>query len=1162
MSTQSKFSKLVAGFVGLSTALMLIGTASVAEAAALTQSQINAIVSLLQSFGADAQTIANVQSSLTGGTPSGSTTTTTTTTSTSCAFTFSKNLKQGMTGTDVMNLQKALNANSATQVAATGVGSAGNESSYFGPATAKAVVKFQELYAADILTPAGLKAGNGFVGAGTRAKLNALCSTSGTTTTTTTGPVAAVLATTNPASQTIVAKQATANLMEVTFSGNGIVTGVELQRTGISADTTLTSVYLYEGNTRLTDAASVISGGVIRFANPTGLFTVSGSKTVSVRADIASSTAGQTVGVKLNNYTVAGATSATVSGLMGNIMSVASTDVASVSNSATNSVTGSPTVDAGSSNYTVWGNTLTISTRAVALKGANFKFVGSAPVDSLQNVRLIVDGAAVGSASSVNALGNIAFDLSSAPVTLATGAHTIEVHADVVNGANRSFYLSLQNAGDLMLTDSQLGVNVAMVTAPSTTTFSIDNGASITINQGTLSFQLDPTFTTTNVTGGSSNATIAKYTLKAFGESVKVMQLQVTPVTTTTTASGTDFQNVTLFVNGGQVGTSQNWTSGALTYNLGSSLIVPANQNVTLEVRADLRNATGANHVNGNIYATTVIPANQAQGLTSLALYPSSAMSQTSNSLAMGSASVTIAKSSSLADSSSSSNVSNVKIGSYVIQAGSTEGVRVTNLNLDINGTLTTANVSNLKTSENATPVNPQSTNNFSVDFTVAAGQSKTIDIFADLGNSTGTVQTDLLVTARGASSNTVLTTGAGIASEVTGQTITVGSGNLAVPTAIQSTSPVAQYVEGNTTGQKIAVYNFTSSTGDSTIQEMTFSLGGTANAASKVTVTAGAQSCSAPVVGTSATLTGCNITVPKGYGGKDVTVTVDLNTVGLGGLSSASTVSATLTYVKASTGNVITQTNATSTFTLTGSSDLSVATGATGTGKTVLVASTTPFAVGQTITIEAGAADIVGVITAKVSATELTVTISQLGTTPANAATVTGSMSVASNTLTMVASQPTLTIGDYSTAKITNTQTGIARVTVKAGNNGAIRLNALPISVSTTGTATNVTTAAVLVKEGTTSITTTDTLAAVGAGSTGTGVVTFTGGQIIPAGSSRIFDIYLTVAGAADTGDSVSVQLSPASSLSWDDIEGNGSTLAGTLINSFPTGDSGSRSI
>lgn len=89
---------------------------------------------------------------------------------------FTRNLALGAQGEDVVRLQQFLNTNALTRVSDTGPGSLGQETAYFGAKTKLAVIKFQDLYRVEVLTPAGLTHGTGFVGAFSRAKLFAMCS--------------------------------------------------------------------------------------------------------------------------------------------------------------------------------------------------------------------------------------------------------------------------------------------------------------------------------------------------------------------------------------------------------------------------------------------------------------------------------------------------------------------------------------------------------------------------------------------------------------------------------------------------------------------------------------------------------------------------------------------------------------------------------------------------------------------------------------------------------------------------------------------------------------------------------------------------------------------------------------------------------------------------
>ena len=113
---------------------------------------------------------------------------------------FAANLSLGSRGTQVTLLQQILNRDPDTRITDTGPGSSGNETDYFGPLTKTAVARFQAKYANEVLTPAGLAQGNGYVGFYTRMKLNTLTTVAtDTQTTTSTSPaISATTASQNP----------------------------------------------------------------------------------------------------------------------------------------------------------------------------------------------------------------------------------------------------------------------------------------------------------------------------------------------------------------------------------------------------------------------------------------------------------------------------------------------------------------------------------------------------------------------------------------------------------------------------------------------------------------------------------------------------------------------------------------------------------------------------------------------------------------------------------------------------------------------------------------------------------------------------------------------------------------------------------------------------
>jgi hypothetical protein len=1118
------------------------------------------------------------------------------------ADTFTRSLTVGSRGADVTALQNVVGISPAT--------------GYFGNFTLAAVKAYQ--------TAHGISPVSGYVGPLTRSVLNAggtttttttgcttlfdpatgkPCST--TTTPPTTGPVSVALSSDTPAAGNVLLGQATADLAHFTFSGNGTVTAITLQEKGIATSTDLTNVYLYDGVTRLADSATVNSNGVISFG---GLnLMVSGSKVISVKADYASGSGATaaTVGVALTGYTANG-TANTVN-IAGNLMYVVqgpsnmttavlcSACVSGTPTGSTYNQIGNSSVDAGTMAKTVWQSPLQVSGRAGWLKAATFRYVGSASYDALANIKLVVDGTVVGSPTTVNSNGYIVFDLSSAPFTLSTNLHSVEVRADIVKGSARSFQISLQNASDLMITDSQLGINIAGTTG-SSSSFSTMMAGTITVNAGSISVTIDPTFSSMNtVTGGAGNALIGKYKFHGYGEDMKVSSLDVTPTLTGMSTGTTPFSlaNVTLFFNGSQVGSQyscgasgQTACGAAHTFALGSSMIVPAGVDSFLEIHADIQTASGSTaYTAGTIKVAGSIAAGYAQGLSSLQTNDSShifTLAQTSG-LTVQTGTLAVAKNTAYTNQTFAPNAQGLKIGSFVLQnQSSSEGVRVTNLALALtsNGSSVLTNVAgtpgldltditNVRTSESsgqgATPQNAAASLNYSVDFTIPAGTSKTIDIFADLGStaSSYTAEVTLLPTAYGAGSNVTLTP----TSPTAGQLITMSAGSVSAPTFVASNSTAAQYIAtagASATDIAKAEYQFTATNGTATLNNLRFAVkASTAGAISTIhvgSVTSNVFTPSTTTIGAGGiTTTATTVSVASTTSINAGTIlTVDSEDM----LVSSVTDGTNFVVVRHVNGTTAAAHSASATVTPSGLATLNGVnvTVPNGTSGTFVDAyeSFTP-ANGMTGAIASGAT----------STVYLTYVKSTVGSTVSDAATATP---VAANQMTTVGSKPTITVGTGGMSGLILSGNGkIGEVTVAADAAGSIKVNQLVFTVGSSNITTPAYTA-IYLADGSSAITTSDCIIS---GSTITcelaadqvnntsdvstlsasAVHTDGNGYLIAGSGSKTFSLFATVGGTAVSGTTPTVTTSITSGgFNWDDVAGNGTNLTGGSLYNFPT--------
>lgn len=849
-STKLKTRRLVAGFIGIALALTV---AIPASAAALTQSQIDAIIALLQSFGADQTTINNVNASLNGQATSG-----TSGTAGACPA-LTRDLSLGSTGADVMELQQFLNSSAATQIASSGAGSPGNESTYFGSLTNAAVMKFQS---ANSISPVA-----GYVGSKTRAAISAVCGTAvvppGTPVPPSIGTGLSVSAAVQPAAMLFPLSAARVPFTKINFTagkdGDVTVNSLVVERVGPSVDADIASIVLLdEAGTQVGLAKTLNSSHQVTLSEP---FVVKAGQTRTMTlaanrptADADSSGGGAVFALSLitvnTSATVTGSLPITGTGQVGNDGLIIGSITVARGPLDPAAQAGGVSKNVGTTGYTFSSIKVTAgSVENVLIKSIRWNQASSSASTDLANLVTVVDG--VSYPTIVDSTGKYYTTTFGTGIQVEKGMFKeISIKGDIIGGSSRTIAFNIEKTTDLNVSGTNLGYGITPPT--SGTGFSAGNiwyaGSTITINSGSLTITSDVmSAPAQNIAINVANQPFGGFSVDTKGESISVAQL--------------------VFGLGISAGTNDNITNVSLVDGNGTVLsgpvdmsngIVTFTDTVTFPVgitKLQLKGKIGTGLSNGATVIATTTPSSGwttvTGQVTNQTITPSSG-TITASTMTVKSSALTITESPSPVAQTVVAGVQGFTFANYLLDAtASGEDVRLSSLNLALTApsAAQAANLTNcglydgatsLTTGSNA--VNPSAgaptNNNFIFDtaLVIAKGTAKTLALKCNSSTSaSGAFQWGVTATqtATGVTSGQAVTISQ---TNSNGQILTMTTSGGTLTVALDSSSPSYTIAPSGTTGNVVSVLRFHAATEDIALQTVALQMTGASSTIGDVT--------------------------------------------------------------------------------------------------------------------------------------------------------------------------------------------------------------------------------------------------------------------------------------------------------------------------------------
>lgn len=755
-----------------------------------------------------------------------------TTTGGAC-FTFTRNHQQGNSGGEVMEIQKFLNSHGA-QVAASGAGSPGNETSYFGAMTKAAVAKWQ---AANGVSPAV-----GYWGPLTRAAANAKCGSP----TPGPGPVVSgavnVGAATQPANS--LAPQGASRVPFTTFTltngSNAAVTinGVTVQRVGLGQDAVFSGIVLVDSNNVQVGTSKTLNSNHQATVGDTFTLGAGEMRTFTVAGNMAASLsayAGQVVGISVVGVN----TTATVSGslpITGAQQTINATlAIGSVSTTTSAFDPGVATSkNIGDTGIRFSGVKFTAgSTEDIKLYSIRWRQVGSVSSADLANVVTVVEGTTY--PATVDSTGKYYTTVFPGGVLITKG-NSIDVHVkgDVIgsNASSRTVDFDLDKVTDVYFVGQLYGYGIA----PSGTYTPWYNGYVVTLSGAsvtTIGKDTAAANAAQNIAINIANQPLGGYVVDLKGEPISV-QSHIFTIATTTASVGL-LTNVSIVDENGAIvagPVDATWSSGTSRLTFSDTITYPLGRH-TYSLRGKVPTGAG----NGATIAISSTPSSQWTSITGQTTGNSVTISNaafTMNTMTVKSGALAVAISATPAAQNVVAGAQGVEFARIQLNASNSgEDVRISSLALTENGSSNGtagassklsscqiydgatalnggSNVVNPSTTATTSPVTATFT--FDNSMTIAKGTVKELSVKCNLAttaDASSTFQWGITSTQIGALSITGVNSGSTITatgSTNNGQLMTVSSAGT-VTASTDASSPSYVIAAANSTGVTLGVF-------------------------------------------------------------------------------------------------------------------------------------------------------------------------------------------------------------------------------------------------------------------------------------------------------------------------------------------------------------------